>query len=85
MSNYLYWSGLVANIALMLFVALCIWVWFIWPFVEAMSITRCFICASKTSGCKPTVRAIIRTLKYWYLDLLFGRGWRRISNRQFEW
>lgn len=35
MSNYLYWSGLVANIALMLFVALCIWVWFIWPFVEA--------------------------------------------------
>ena len=85
MSEYLFWSGVVLNIALLMFISLCFWVWFIWPFVEALSITRCFVCASKAYGGKPTAKEIIRSIKRWYLDLLFGRNWTRISNHQFEW
>ena len=85
MNEYLYWSGVGANIILLIFAALCIWVWFIWPFVEAVSITRCFIRASIVHGRKPALKDIIRSLRQWYLDLLFGRSWTRIHNRKFEW
>ncbi|MEL4016979.1 hypothetical protein [Dryocola clanedunensis] len=85
MTWYLITSGIVLNALLALAAILVIWVWFIWPLVEAISITRCFIRASKSCGGKPTLREMNRTLVKWYLDLLFGRSWTRISNRQFEW
>lgn len=85
MSTYLFWSGVAVNIAALMFMALCIWVWFIWPFVEALSITRCLIHTSKAYGGKPNAKEILRTFKKQYQDFLFGRSCTRIYNRQFEW
>lgn len=40
MSEYLWWCGLVANVAVVMFALLVIWVWFIFPAVEAISMVR---------------------------------------------
>lgn len=40
MSEYLWWCGMVANIAVAMFVLLVVWVWFIFPAVEAISMVR---------------------------------------------
>lgn len=40
MNEYLWWCGLVANIAVAMFVLLVVWVWFIFPAVEAISMVR---------------------------------------------
>lgn len=85
MSEYLWWCGLVANIAVAMFALLVVWVWFIWPFVEALSITRCLIHVSKAYGGKPSAKDILRTFKQHYCDFLFGRSCTRIYNGQFEW
>lgn len=85
MTTYFFISGILLNIALAGLLLLCVWVWFIWPAVEAASITRCFRRASKASGGNPSLKDTFRTFSMWYVDLLFGRNWTRISNRQFEW
>lgn len=40
MDAYLWWSGLILNLAVIIFVLLCVWVWFVWPGVEAVSMVR---------------------------------------------
>lgn len=85
MTNYLIYSGLLFNALIALAAITVVFVWFIWPAVEAASITRCQRKVSKTYGGKPSAKDIWKTFKYWYSDLLFGRSWERISNRQFEW
>lgn len=85
MSTYLFWSGVAVHIAALIAMSVCIWVWFIWPFVEALSITRCLIHVSKAYGGKPNTKDILRTFKQQYRDFLFGRSCTRIYNGQFEW
>lgn len=40
MSEYLWWCGLAFNLAVLMFTMLVVWVWFIFPAVEAISMVR---------------------------------------------
>lgn len=40
MSEYLWWCGLVANIAVAILLLIIIWWWFVFPAVEAISMVR---------------------------------------------
>lgn len=85
MTEYLYWSGVVINVLIACFILLVIWVWFIWPFIEAVSITYVAVKALMISVGKPKIMLVLKNIKYWYADMLFGRRWERISNDVFEW
>ncbi len=78
---YLYWSGVTLNLIAILFIILCIWVWFIWPFVEACSYTRCVV---KGLG-KDRKAPVWRILAAAYADVLFGRQWTAKSTRYWRW
>ena len=85
MTEYLYWSGVAFNAVIGCLALLVIWVWFIWPFVEAVSITYVAVKALTIDGTKPTIGRVLKNIKFWYADMLFGRRWARISNDLFEW
>lgn len=85
METYLYWCGMALNLIAVVFIVLCIWVWFVWPFVEAISITTVFVRAAKKSGVEKSLSNNIRKFFFWYLEFLFGRGSTRISNKYASW
>lgn len=79
--DYFYWCGVVINVVAGGFIALIIWVWFIWPFVDACSLTRCYVAAMGNSR----KASIAKLFWYSYADVIFGRNWTAKYNNKFRW
>jgi len=78
---YFYWSGVALNVAGACFIALVIWVWFIWPFVEACSYTRCVVKGLGSGRIAP----LWKILAFSYADCIFGRNWTAKSTNRWRW
>ena len=50
MNAYLWCSGVALNVVALAFIALAVWVWFIFPAVEAASMTRWYRKMGKVHG-----------------------------------
>jgi hypothetical protein len=82
MVNYLFWSGVVLNVAVALFALLFTWVWVVWPAIEAISLTRMTRAVCKRNGDKFRP---FRTFRIWYGDTFFGRGFSAVRGDYWYW
>lgn len=82
MVNYLFWSGVVLNVAVGLFILLCLWVWVVWPAIEAISLTRMTRAVCKRDGVKFRP---FKTFRTWYADTFFGRGFSAVRGSFWYW
>lgn len=83
MTAYLFWSGVVFNVTLAGFLALVLWVWFIWPAVEAISMVRWYKACEKFY---PTQIKLVPIHKLFIANYeIFGRQFERKSHRFGEW
>lgn len=78
---YFYWSGALLNLIAIVFTLLCIWEWFIWPFIEACSYTRCVVKGLGRERKNPIWKLLISSYAYF----LFGRDWTSTSTRYWKW
>lgn len=85
MNTYLMASGIALNAMLAIFILFIAWVWAIWPLVEAISLTRCWLAIAKKQKAKRGLKTVLHVFWYWYCDVFGGRGWERIHNGNFEW
>ncbi|WFD55475.1 hypothetical protein [Escherichia phage Ioannina] len=82
--DVIFWFGLFCAILLVGAVTLVIAVWFIWPAVEAVSITRMtFAYYKKHSITQHSSR--LRVWWLWYRDMLGGRRFEAIRSHGWEW
>ena len=82
--TYFYWSGVLLNAGAAIFIALCLWVWFIWPMIEALSIARCYMAVMGSKSPKG-IKSMIKIAIVYYPDLIFGRDFDALSNNKFRW
>lgn len=82
MNEYLFWSGLVLNAAVVIVVALFVWVWFIWPAVEAISMVR-YYCAIARKY--PDVKLKSRLKLFVYHYEVFGRSFESVRCNYGTW
>ena len=85
MDYYFYWCGVGVNVIAAIGFCMLIWAWFVWPFVEAASITIVFVRASSKFGVEKTLSENARQFFFWYSEFIFGRSSTRISNKLASW
>ena len=85
MDSYFYWCGVGVNVIAAIGFAMFIWVWFVWPFFEAASITSVFVSAARKSGVKISLELVVKQFFWWYGEFIFGRSSTRISNNLASW
>ena len=83
MNTYLMASGIALNALLGIFILFIAWVWFIWPAVEAWSMTRWYMAINRRH---PTVKPKKTWLHvFLYCYEVFGRSYDATSNRYGRW
>ncbi|NUU68456.1 hypothetical protein HQN64_20435 [Enterobacteriaceae bacterium BIT-l23] len=83
MTTYLIFSGAIANIILAAIAILLVWVWFIWPAVEAISMTRFSMAVSKKCRLKTSAKTLLHAFLCYYEP--FGRSFDSLGNRYGKW
>lgn len=83
MTVYLLWTGIIANLIIFAALGMVLWVWFIWPAVEAFSKLRWY------KACEKAYPTEIK-LKPWYKIFaaeyeIFGRQYESVSHRFGKW
>lgn len=82
MDIYLWWSGLTLNVLILFALSLVIYVWFIWPAVEAISMVRYYkAIAKKYPDVK--LKSIFRLFISCYEP--FGRNFEAVRCPYGEW
>ena len=81
MEGYFYWCGVLLNGFAVGLVSLFVWVWFIWPFVQAVSLTKVTV---KALG-KGRKTSILKLFWWAYNRLCFGKDFTTIRFDLFEW
>lgn len=76
-------AGLLFWLVVVVFLTGAIWHLFIWPAVEAISLTRCYRKVCRVREIKPMNG--IRSFWAWYKMTVFGRDFTRISGQYYEW
>lgn len=85
MDSYFYWCGVGVNVIAAIGFAMFIWVCFVWPFVEAASITMVFVMAARKSAVKISLWIGVKQFFRWYGEFLFGREATCVSNKYARW
>ncbi|QCO71646.1 hypothetical protein P9616_gp50 [Escherichia phage CEC_Kaz_2018] len=82
--DLIYWFGLGWRHLLLTVLALLVWVFLIWPAVEAASITRMTFQIYKRRGITehPTR---LRMWWLWYRDMIGGRMFEAVRSDGWEW
>ena len=82
--DLIYWFGLGCAALFAMVLALLVWVFLIWPAVEAASITRMTFQIYKRRGIKehPTR---LRMWWLWYRDMIGGRMFEAVRSDGWEW
>lgn len=82
--DLIYWFGLGCATLFAMVLALLVWVFLIWPAVEAASITRMTFQIYKRRGIKehPTR---LRMWWLWYRDMIGGRMFEAVRSEGWEW
>lgn len=85
MDSYFYWCGVGVNVIAVIGFCMLIWAWFVWPFVEAVSITIVFVRAARKNGVKKSLWLGVKQFSWWYGEFLFVREATCISNKYARW
>lgn len=82
--DLIYWFGLGCATLFAMVLALLVWVFLIWPAVEAASITRMTFEVYKRRGITehPTR---LRMWWLWYRDMIGGRMFEAVRSEGWEW
>lgn len=82
--DLIYWFGLGCATLFVMVLALLVWVFLIWPAVEAASITRMTFQIYKRRGITehPTR---LRMWWIWYRDMIGGRMFEAVRSEGWEW
>lgn len=82
--DLIYWFGLGCATLFAMVLALLVWVFLIWPAVEAASITRMTFQIYKRRGITehPTR---LRMWWLWYRDMIGGRRFEAVRSEGWEW
>lgn len=82
--DLIYWFGLGCASLFVAVLALLVWVFLIWPAVEAASITRMTFQIYKRRGITehPTR---LRMWWLWYRDMIGGRMFEAVRSEGWEW
>lgn len=82
--DLIYWFGLGCATLVVTVLALLVWVFLIWPAVEAASITRMTFQIYKRRGITehPTR---LRMWWLWYRDMIGGRTFEAVRSDGWEW
>ncbi|WP_312293198.1 hypothetical protein [Atlantibacter hermannii] len=83
MSTYLMASGIALNALLAIFILFIAWVWFIWPAVEAWSMTRWYMAINRRHPEFKPRRSWLHVFAFHYE--LFGRDFDAQSCRYGRW
>lgn len=86
MTNFIIVVGMITTVLLIGLFALILWVWFIWPAVEACSLTqmhRRIHRMNKAEGLGVT--NTLRSWWSWYQDCVMGRNWTALRGPGWEW
>ena len=82
--DLIYWFGLGCATLFVTVLALLVWVFLIWPAVEAASITRMTFQIYKRRGItEPPTR--LRMWWLWYRDMIGGRTFEAVRSSGWEW
>lgn len=81
MQEYFYWCGVVLNVCIACGVLLFLWVLALWPFVQAISLTRCTV---KALG-KDRKTPVLKVFWWAYKELFTGKRFTTIRFDLFEW
>lgn len=80
----IYWFGMASMLCLVTGVLGAIWVFLVWPAVEAASITRMTFAYYKKHGIKAHASRL-RVWWLWYRDMLGGRRFEAMRSHGWEW
>lgn len=83
MSTYLMASGIALNVILAAFILLVLWVWFVWPAVEAISQMRWFMAINRRHPQVKPQRSWLHVFLSCYE--VFGRQYDARSSRFGRW
>lgn len=81
--TYFYWSGVLLNTGAAIFVALCLWIWFIWPMIEAVSMCRWYAAIGKVYPNVKPKRGWVRL--WWSCTEIWGRSNLGMTNKFGRW
>ncbi|AXQ70316.1 hypothetical protein vst10_58 [Salmonella virus VSt10] len=85
MDSFLILMGVVSTTLLLAVVIYLMWILFLWPFVEAVSLTRMMREYWRINGCKRGVWRTIRLFLTWYAETVFGRRFEAIHSAGWRW
>ncbi|EEB7324564.1 hypothetical protein QA051_gp20 [Salmonella phage celemicas] len=85
MTDFLIIMGIGFTTLLLAVVIYLMWILFLWPFVEAVSLTRMTREYWRINGCKRGVWRTIRLFLTWYAETVFGRRFEAVHSCGWRW
>ncbi|ECH0398449.1 hypothetical protein FPC12_07225 [Salmonella enterica] len=85
MDSFLILMGIVSTTLLLAVVIYLMWILFLWPFVEAVSLTRMSLAYRRLNNLKYGVVTAMRLFVIWYAETVFGRSFYAIHGRGWRW
>ncbi|ECN2883958.1 hypothetical protein YU13_21100 [Salmonella enterica subsp. enterica serovar Enteritidis] len=85
MNDFLVLMGIGFTTLLLAVAIYLVWILFLWPFVEAVSLTRMSLAYRRLNAHKAGVGAAVKLFVMWYGETVFGRRFCAIHSRGWRW
>ncbi|EBR0181607.1 hypothetical protein DNV98_23855 [Salmonella enterica subsp. enterica serovar Enteritidis] len=85
MNDFLVLMGIGFTTLLLAVAIYLVWILFLWPFFEAVSLTRMSLAYRRLNAHKAGVVASMRLFVMWYGETVFGRRFCAIHSRGWRW
>ncbi|EBW2202822.1 hypothetical protein DAO44_19330 [Salmonella enterica subsp. enterica serovar Enteritidis] len=85
MDSFLILMGIGFTTLLLAVVIYLMWILFLWPFVEAVSLTRMSLAYRRLNARETGFVTAIRLFVMWYAETVFGRKFCAIHSRGWRW
>lgn len=85
MNDFLVLMGIGFTTLLLAVVIYLVWILFLWPFVEAVSLTRMSLAYRRLNARETGFVTAIRLFVMWYAETVFVRRFCAIHSRGWRW
>ncbi|ECN2450330.1 hypothetical protein NOU17_23325 [Salmonella enterica subsp. enterica serovar Typhimurium] len=85
MDSFLILMGIGFTTLLLAVVIYLVWILFLWPFVEAVSLTRMSLAYRRLNAHKIGAATAAKLFVMWYGETVFGRRFYAIHSRGWRW
>ncbi|RFY12852.1 hypothetical protein CA306_24105 [Salmonella enterica subsp. enterica serovar Enteritidis] len=85
MNDFLVLMGIGFTTLLLAVAIYLVWILFLWPFVEAVSLTRMSLAYRRLNAHKAGVVTSMRLFVMWYAETVFCRRFYAIHSRGWRW